>query len=202
MEGGGEGLTIATASIPRPFGTALVMATPSTGSPASPSPTPARSRRRSPTCARAGRRRRYVEDAARDRADRARASSIRRVAPGPAAARRADRHRFRSEGLGDAARRSRWARRTTYSDIAAQLGKPKAARAVGAAVGKNPISLRGAVPSRARQDRRAHRLSLGHDAQARDARLGSRAWRRVHRWLTPPRSSTSDLPPSTSALSR
>jgi AraC family transcriptional regulator, regulatory protein of adaptative response / methylated-DNA-[protein]-cysteine methyltransferase len=29
---------------------------------------------------------------------------------------------------------------TTYSDIAEKLGKPKAARAVGAAVGKNPIS--------------------------------------------------------------
>jgi AraC family transcriptional regulator of adaptative response/methylated-DNA-[protein]-cysteine methyltransferase len=29
---------------------------------------------------------------------------------------------------------------STYSDIAAKLGKPKAARAVGAAVGKNPIS--------------------------------------------------------------
>jgi len=31
-------------------------------------------------------------------------------------------------------------RATTYSDIARKLGKPKAARAVGAAVGKNPIS--------------------------------------------------------------
>ena len=29
---------------------------------------------------------------------------------------------------------------STYSDIANKLGKPKAARAVGAAVGKNPIS--------------------------------------------------------------
>ena len=29
---------------------------------------------------------------------------------------------------------------TTYSDIAAHLGKPKAARAVGAAVGRNPVS--------------------------------------------------------------
>ena len=31
-------------------------------------------------------------------------------------------------------------RATTYSDIAAQLDRPKAARAVGAAVGRNPIS--------------------------------------------------------------
>ena len=29
---------------------------------------------------------------------------------------------------------------TTYSDIAAHLGNPKASRAVGTAVGKNPIS--------------------------------------------------------------
>jgi AraC family transcriptional regulator of adaptative response/methylated-DNA-[protein]-cysteine methyltransferase len=29
---------------------------------------------------------------------------------------------------------------TTYSDIASQVGKPKAARAVGAAIGRNPIS--------------------------------------------------------------
>jgi AraC family transcriptional regulator of adaptative response/methylated-DNA-[protein]-cysteine methyltransferase len=29
---------------------------------------------------------------------------------------------------------------STYSDIASHIGKPKAARAVGAAVGKNPIS--------------------------------------------------------------
>lgn len=31
-------------------------------------------------------------------------------------------------------------RATTYSDIAAKIGKPKASRAVGAAVGKNPVS--------------------------------------------------------------
>jgi AraC family transcriptional regulator, regulatory protein of adaptative response / methylated-DNA-[protein]-cysteine methyltransferase len=29
---------------------------------------------------------------------------------------------------------------TTYGDIASHIGKPKAARAVGAAVGKNPMS--------------------------------------------------------------
>ena len=39
-------------------------------------------------------------------------------------------------------------RATTYSDIAGKIGTPKAARAVGAAVGKNPISLRGALPPR------------------------------------------------------
>ena len=31
-------------------------------------------------------------------------------------------------------------RATTYSDIAGNIGRPKAARAVGTAVGKNPIS--------------------------------------------------------------
>ena len=31
-------------------------------------------------------------------------------------------------------------RATTYSDIAGSIGAPKAARAVGAAVGKNPVS--------------------------------------------------------------
>jgi AraC family transcriptional regulator of adaptative response/methylated-DNA-[protein]-cysteine methyltransferase len=31
-------------------------------------------------------------------------------------------------------------RATTYSDIARKIGKPKAARAVGAAIGRNPIS--------------------------------------------------------------
>jgi AraC family transcriptional regulator of adaptative response/methylated-DNA-[protein]-cysteine methyltransferase len=31
-------------------------------------------------------------------------------------------------------------RATTYSDIATRIGRPKASRAVGAAVGKNPVS--------------------------------------------------------------
>ena len=61
---------------------------------------------------------------------------------------------------------------TTYSDIAGKVCTPAAARAVGAAVGKNPISFCRAVPSRRRQNRRTHRLSLGHHPQARHARLG------------------------------
>ena len=61
----------------------------------------------------------------------------------------------------------------TYSDIAGKISTPKAARAVGAAVGKNPICFRRAVPPRRRQIRRAHRLSLGAHPQARHARLGS-----------------------------
>ena len=63
-------------------------------------------------------------------------------------------------------------RASTYSDIAKKLGKPKAARAVGAAVGKNPISF--VVPCHRVLGKigRHHRLSLGPDAQARHARLG------------------------------
>ena len=64
--------------------------------------------------------------------------------------------------------------RPTYSDIAGKIGTPKAARAVGAAVGKNPICF--VVPCHRviGKSRRPHRLSLGPDAQARDARLGGR----------------------------
>ena len=55
----------------------------------------------------------------------------------------------------------------------------KSRRAEGRARGRRrgrqePDLLRGAVPPRHRQERRPHRLSLGHHAQARDARLGSR----------------------------
>ena len=63
---------------------------------------------------------------------------------------------------------------TTYSDLAAQ-GRRAESRARGRRRGRQePDLLRGAVPSRHRQERRAHRLSLGPHAQARDARLGSR----------------------------
>ncbi len=69
-------------------------------------------------------------------------------------------------------------RATTYSDIAGNIGKPKASRAVGAAVGKNPISF--VVPCHRvhRQVRRTDRLSLGHHPQARHAGLGGRHGRR------------------------
>ena len=43
---------------------------------------------------------------------------------------------------------------------------------------QEPGIVRGAVPPRARQERRHHRLSLGPHAQARDAGLGGRAGRR------------------------
>ena len=64
-------------------------------------------------------------------------------------------------------------RLTTYSDLAARAGAPKAARAVGAAVGKNPICF--VVPCH-RVIGKSGELTgyhWGSDAQARHARLGS-----------------------------
>ena len=68
-------------------------------------------------------------------------------------------------------------RLATYSDIAGKVCTPAAARAVGAAVGKNPVAF--VVPCHRviGKSGDTHRLSLGHHAQARDARLGSRASR-------------------------
>ncbi len=58
------------------------------------------------------------------------------------------------------------------------VGAPKAARAVGAAVGKNPISF--VVPCHRVIGKagETHRLPLGPDAQARHARLEPGRWRR------------------------
>ena len=61
-------------------------------------------------------------------------------------------------------------RAVSYSDIANKIKNPKASRAVGAAVGKIDL-VRGALPSRTRQERRADRLPLGHHPQAGDDRL-------------------------------
>ena len=64
-------------------------------------------------------------------------------------------------------------RLTSYSSIANKLCATQG-RARGRRRGRQePDLIRGAVPSRGRQRRRAHRLSLGHHPQARDARLGS-----------------------------
>ena len=69
-------------------------------------------------------------------------------------------------------------RATTYSDIAVEDRRAEG-RARGRRRGRQePALVRGAVPPRARQERRHHRLSLGPDAQARDAWLGGRAGRR------------------------
>ena len=69
---------------------------------------------------------------------------------------------------------SRSASASTYSDIAAHLGKPKAARAVGTAVGRNPVSF--VVPCHRVLGKSGGlvRLSLGPDPQARHPRLGGR----------------------------
>ena len=61
------------------------------------------------------------------------------MAAGPAAAHRHDRLGFRA-AVWETLLRLPLGKATTYSDIAAHIGRPKAARAVGAAVGKNPIS--------------------------------------------------------------
>ena len=65
-------------------------------------------------------------------------------------------------------------RATSYSDIAAHLGKPSAARAVGTAVGRNPVSF--VVPCHRVMGKSGEpvRLSLGLDPQARHPGLGSR----------------------------
>ena len=97
------------------------------------------------------------------------------VAAGPAAAGRVDRHRFRGAGLGDAAGRSRWAARSGYSDIASRISSPKASRAVGAAVGRNPLSF--VVPCHRALGKSggADRLPLGHHPQAGRCSAGKRA---------------------------
>ena len=63
----------------------------------------------------------------------------------------------------------------SYSDIASKIENPKASRAVGAAVGKNPMSFVVPCHRALGKDGTLDRLSLGHHAQAGDARLGSRA---------------------------
>jgi len=64
-------------------------------------------------------------------------------------------------------------RAVTYSDIAKDIGQPTAMRAVGAAVGRNPISFVVPCHRALGKERSAHGLSLGADAQAGDAGVGS-----------------------------
>ena len=156
------------------------------GSPASPSPIPARRRPRSPTCSAAGRRRAMSRTPRAPRRWRS-ASSIPTLW-------RADQP-LRVVLIGTDCEVRVWetllkipmGRATTYSDIARKVGT-----AEGGARGRRrgrqePDLVRGAVPPRARQERQAHRLSLGPHPQARDARLGSRPRRRrvARRQLVP-----------------
>jgi AraC family transcriptional regulator of adaptative response/methylated-DNA-[protein]-cysteine methyltransferase len=134
---GGEGLTIAYGFHPSPFGTALVMATErglsglAFADPGKERTTLADMRRRWP-------RANYAEDAART---------------APLAQRIFDRRLWQPERplrvvligtdfelrVWETLLRIPMGRATTYSDIASTIGAPKAARAVGAAVGKNPV---------------------------------------------------------------
>jgi AraC family transcriptional regulator of adaptative response/methylated-DNA-[protein]-cysteine methyltransferase len=134
---GGQGLTIAYGFHPSPFGTALVMATGrglsglAFADPGKEKAALADMRRRWPKA-------KYVEDTART---------------APLAARIFDRKLWRPDRplrvvligtdfevrVWETLMRIPLGRATTYSDIAGSLGAPKAARAVGAAVGKNPV---------------------------------------------------------------
>ena len=135
---GGEGLTMTYGFHPSPFGTALVMTTPrglaglAFADPGEERAALADMQARWPKARLSSR------TSPRPRRWRG-ASSIHAVARGPAAAHGADRHRFRGAGLGDAARKFRWAAPPPIPTSPPRSGAPKAARAVGAAVGKNPI---------------------------------------------------------------
>ena len=65
-------------------------------------------------------------------------------------------------------------RAVCYSDIASQDQEPQGFARGRRGGRQEPDLLRGALPSRARQERRADRLSLGPHPQAGDDRLGSR----------------------------
>jgi AraC family transcriptional regulator, regulatory protein of adaptative response / methylated-DNA-[protein]-cysteine methyltransferase len=135
---GGEGLTISYGFYPSPFGVALVMATPrglaglAFGDPGEEKSMLDDMRSRWPNAA-------YVED---------------RSITTPLAARIFDNRLWRADRplrivmIGTDFEVRVWeallgipmGKCSTYSDIANKIGRPKAARAVGAAVGKNPLS--------------------------------------------------------------
>ena len=134
---GGEGLTIRFGFHPSPFGSALAMATERGLA----GPRLRRCRRGEDGA------RRHEEPLAegdlcrgqRHGADRPAHFRSVAVAAGTAAPRRAHRHRLGGAGLGGAVADPDGPR-ATYSGIAGKVCTPAAARAVGAAVGKNPIS--------------------------------------------------------------
>jgi AraC family transcriptional regulator of adaptative response/methylated-DNA-[protein]-cysteine methyltransferase len=135
---GGEGLTIAYGFHPAVFGTALVMAT-DRGLCGLAFADPGEERASLDDMRRRWPRANYVEDSART---------------APLTARIFDKQQWRSDRplrvvligtdfevrVWETLLRVPMGRATTYSDIANSIGKPKAPRAVGAAVGKNPIS--------------------------------------------------------------
>jgi len=153
---GGEGLTIRFGFHPSPFGKALIMATErglagvAFADAGEEEAALTDMRRRWPEAA-------YVADEART-------------------ACRADRHRLGSARLGRAPENPDGPGRDLFGnrrkDLCADGGPCGRRRG-----GQEPDRLRGAVSPRHREIRQAHRLSLGHHPQARDARLGSRASR-------------------------
>ena len=168
----GEGLVIRAGVFETPFGPAVAMGTEHGLCGLGFRGRAGRRRRCAPTCARAGRGRRFVEDAGAlrpwveaafggeggaappDRARRSRSRSGRRCWPIPS---------------GQVA---------TYGEIAAAIGHPKAVRAVGTAVGRNPVSWLIPCHRALRTTGGARRLSLGPAGQAGDAGLGGGALRR------------------------
>ena len=134
---GGEGLTISYGYHPSPFGTALVMITPR-GLAGLALADPGKEKAALRDMRSRWRKAKYVEDFA------ATAPTARRIFD-PALWRKEQPLRVVLIGTDFEVRV--WeklltipmGRLTTYSDLAAQAGNPKAARAVGAAVGKNPI---------------------------------------------------------------
>ena len=168
---GGEGLTIRYGFHPSPFGTALVMATDrglaglAFGDEGEEQKAMADMTSRWPKA-------NYVEDRDGTGADRASHLRSEAMARGPAAAGDPDRHGLSGADLGDAAVDPDGPRGDLFGHRREDQEAQGLAR--GRRRGRTQSDLvRGAVPSRGRQERRTHRLSLGHHAQARHARLGS-----------------------------
>ena len=168
---GGEGLTMNFGFHPSPFGTALVVAT-ERGLAGLGFADPGEEKAALDDMQRRWPRAQLVENSARTAPLARRIFDPGAVAQGSAAARGDDRHRFRGARVGDAARHSDGPRLDLFRHREETRQAKGGAR--GRRGGRQESDLvRGAVSPRARQERRHHRLSLGPDAQARHARLGS-----------------------------
>ena len=170
---GGAGMTLRYGFHPSPFGTAIVIASGrglaglAFADPGEEPAALADMQRRWPRAT-------YVEDRDGTAGLAQRVFDTETVAAGSAAARGPDRHRFRGAGVGDAVEDPDGPRGLLFG-YRQQDQKPEGLARGRRRGRKKPDLLRGALPSRARQGRRADRLSLGHHPQAGDARLGSRA---------------------------
>ena len=167
---GGEGLTVRFAFHPSPFGNALVMATErglaglAFADPSAEEATLAEMKARWPKAS-------YVADSGADRADRAAHLRSDLVAGGAAAAGRAHRHRLGGAGVAGAPQDTDGPPRHLFGHRRQGLltgGRTRRRRRSR----QEPARVRGAMPPRHRQNRRAHRLPLGPHPQARHARLG------------------------------